>query len=351
MIGDEIVRALRADDDLSRLNSEAREQTLRVKDEESERMIRREVARILSLPGTAPEQSAGRQRRIDGAGINPSRGGRRRPGLASIAMQDPPTYISIVWPDEAITFHAEQRRYVRLETDASSRYHDPGNPGASRLNVILETEHVSLRGSAPLVGGRLRIILSAQSTALVGASDRLRVELSRPGLSTLSDERLITVIDPPQADDSAVTTSLPNWNIQPVDGPDDPIWSQLGWPLQVSEIASSAEFDSGTLEIYYSTVLPRFAGQRRAFEQRDPAVATSFTHRYEIWLAVHSLLLYRDQQESVEQTVAISFGNAIDADPIEQRDREERRRMAELAVIVASREAQLESGTSRPYRC
>src|SRR6202035_697755 len=100
-----------------------------------------------------------------------------------IALQEPPTFIRLVWnPDQDITFHPQQRRYIRIETDANSNYHSPQNPAASRLNIIVTGAGLQLRGSTPLEGGRMRIIFESIATAAIGTTGTIRVELSRPGL-------------------------------------------------------------------------------------------------------------------------------------------------------------------------
>ncbi|MCZ7625022.1 MAG: hypothetical protein M5R38_03565 [Candidatus Methylomirabilis sp.] len=105
-------------------------------------------------------------------------------------MHEPPTYIRIVWEEgEPIDFYPSQRRYVRLETDANSNYYDPDNPTNSRINIIIVQGPVMLKGSTPLRGGRMRAILELPDDTPVGATGTLRVELSRLGLPTLSDQR------------------------------------------------------------------------------------------------------------------------------------------------------------------
>lgn len=94
--------------------------------------------------------------------------------------------------------------------------------------------------------------------------------------------------------------------------------------------------ENGTLDIYYSTVFPKYAEQRHAFERRNVADADSFTKRYEIWLAVHSLLLYQDQQEQL--AAETQRQSEEDDEVLEMRERQERSRLATIAAMFASRE-------------
>jgi len=91
--------------------------------------------------------------------------------------------------------------------------------------------------------------------------------------------------------------------------------------------------------IYYSTIYPKYAEQRTAFEKRDAVLADSFTKYYEVWLSVHSLLLYQHQQdaEAHEDTRRVS---EEEEKAISEREQQERCRIATIAAMVAAREAQ-----------
>jgi hypothetical protein len=245
----------------------------------------------------------------------------------------------MLWePDENITFHPQQRRYIRIETDANSNYHLPRNPAASRINIIVGGQGLLLRGSTPLEGGRMRIILECAANAAVGANGNIRVELSRPGLPGLSDERSTRIVETPPARPSSRQLTLPPFECRQVNGVDDAQWSTLVWPDDVNSVASAAVPENGKLIIYYSTVFPKYATQRANFERRDVATAASFTKRYEIWLAVHSLLLYQEQRDKLS-TLPQSEQD-IDPETEETREREERCRVATLSAMFAAREVQ-----------
>jgi len=121
------------------------------------------------------------------------------------------------------------------------------------------------------------------------------------------------------------------------------MWSTLDWPENVGAVASSAMMDAGTLVIYFSTVFPRYANQVAALERGDAALAHSFTDRYKIWLAVHSLMLRQQEQEHAQG------GARVDDDPdqVELREREERCRVAVLSALFAVREIQLPAAVDR----
>ncbi|HUI28960.1 MAG TPA: hypothetical protein VLX91_01995 [Candidatus Acidoferrales bacterium] len=341
LIYKEIVKALRSDDDLARLNNEAREQGMRERDETAVQQMRTEVARLLRLQGVnvgvgAAEASSGQGERNG----HTTGGGRRGPRHPQpIELHEPPTYIKIVWDEnEEIGFYPQQRRYIRIETDANSDYHNPSNPSASRINVIAPSEGLVFRGSTPLSGGRMRAIFEAKNDAAVGSQGTIRVELSRPGHKMLVDQRTFKIVEAPPARTTERYITLPPFRVEPVGGPDDQLWAELGWPDNINSVASSAEMDNGTLVIYYSKVFPKYADRVAVFERRDTALASSFTGRYEIWLAVHSLLLHQDQQQTA--TEAQRSQPTEDLEVEETRERQERCRLATMASMVAAREIQ-----------
>ena len=88
--------------------------------------------------------------------------------------------------------------------------------------------------------------------------------------------------------------------------------------------ASGAVMNEGTLYVYYSTAFPRFAGERKRLEQQNPALAHSFQLRYELWLAVHALLMHQEREGSQDATA--------------DAERQERCRLAAIAAMVASQE-------------
>lgn len=348
LIQQELVKALKSDDELTRLNNEARERSLRERDVSAEQEMRREVARLLRIHGLeVTEPVGGAITKEDLEDERPTHPRRARPKPRPIELHEPPTYIRILWEEnEPITFYPGQRRYIRIETDANSNYHNPNDPAVSRINIIVINGGVMRCGSTPLQGGRMRTILEAVTNVNVGDTGTIRVELTRPGLPILSDERPYLIVETPPVRQASRRVTLPPFDVRPVNGPEDPIWSELGWSDDINSVASSAVPESGRLVIYYSTLFPKYANQRVAFEHRDPPLADSFTKRYEIWLAVHSLLLYQDQQ-AVEAAAATAGRRRLgeeDSELIEDYERRERCRIATLSALFAAREVQLQAG-------
>lgn len=85
--------------------------------------------------------------------------------------------------------------------------------------------------------------------------------------------------------------------------------------------------NDGVLYVYYSEVFPRFATERHRLEQQNPALAQSFQKRYELWLAVHALLVYQERE-----------GAESEEESVKEIERQERCRLATIASMVASQE-------------
>jgi hypothetical protein len=347
LILQELIKALKSDDMLTKLNEEARQKGMQDRDEDAIQEMRSEVARLLRIHGLALGQPVGGDPHGKGARparpVNPP---KPRPAPEPIELHEPPTYIRILGEeDEEITFYPEQRRYIRIVTDANSTYHNSKNPELSRINIVVGDQLI-LRGSTALQGGRMRAVIEGSTTAQAGHTGKLRVELTRPGLPVLVDERPYRIVAVPEVKPAGRQVSLPEFELQPVNGPDDPLWTQLGWPDNINVIASEAEMESGKLMIRYSTAFPKYAGQREYFENRDPALAGSFTKRYEIWLAVHSLLHYQDEQQAIAgaaETGQTSTQMKEDETELAERaEQQERVRIAVMSALFAAREVQME---------
>lgn len=334
-ISTEIVRMLRSDDMLVKLNAEARDTVQVERDVEAEKKMRKEVARILRIQGlnVSSDQGGGGGDSDDVDTPRTPRPPRLKP--MSIEIKEPPEYIKIVWPEnEAISLYGSQRRYIRIETDASSDYWNPKDANASRINFVVGGGVVKHIGSAPLSNGRMRVLLEAPLGASIGPAGELRVELMRRGLPMLHDARELKIVAAPPPKPGRTALNLPPYEWRPVMGLDDPIWSSLGWPDNIDEVAYEALEENGVLVIHYSTVFPKYCDTRTKIEGRNTVQADSFQKRYEIWLAVHALLEFNDHKAT--------DGDTIDGDDelVEKRNRMERKRLAVVASLVAAQEIQ-----------
>lgn len=336
-IEDEVVKALKSDDELVRLNAIAREQGIQQQDQEAQKQMQSEVARLLRMQGMTVEMVGGAVGE-SGSEARPSGPKAPRPKPRPIELVEPPTQLRIVWDEsEPIPFFEGQSRYLRIETNAESVYHNAADPKSSRMNFIISGEDVVISGTTPLNGGRMRAIIRCAANAKVGNVGIIRVEMARVGQSALADERSYVITKPPEAKQARKAVSVPRIDPRPID-PNHPQWDVLGWRSEdPAYAASSAEMDNGVLVVWYSTIYPSYAKEFAQLEQKDPALAKSFNTRYAIWLAVHSLLLQEDP-------ASIDAQASMPEDMLETIERIERCRVARMSAMIAMREVRLLKG-------
>lgn len=329
-IKQELIDVLISDDDLKRLNREAKEKSLTQTDEEAKKRLRKEVARMLNLMGKSQAESKSTAKGGDTASGKGGGGGGSYRKLEPLETREPPTFIRILQDDEKpIRFFPGQRKWIRIETDAPSEYHNPKSPKTSKVN-FLAGDDFHIVGNTALRGGRMRVALECQENVSIDSSGSLRVELYRIGQSPLSDEAPYRIIERPKQAAKKRVSTFPDFEIIKVEGPTDDRWPQISEDsVDVSMHASRATLSEGTLYIYYSASFPKFEEELKRWSSRDIQKAASFERRYEVWLAIHALLL-QEQDETGDQS----------ADEVltEQFTRQERCRAAVLASMVASQE-------------
>jgi len=336
LIQQELIKAVKSDDTLHSLNNEARSENIHERDETEVQQMRKEVASILKIHGIGPTFAIGRSTigGIERTEPPVSRAGHKRI-IKQIEPREPPTYIKILWEEgKEIPFYPGQRRYIRIETDANSNYHDPNDSDKSKINIIQAPGVVNLCGSTSLQNGRMRIICESVINASIGSQGKIRVELYRQGLPLIFDERPVIIVEQPPASNPDKQLTLPLFEVIPIN-PEEDLWDTLQWPTEINEIASDAVEDEAGLKIYYSTVYPKFAEKLKIFERRDSALATSFTKKYEVWLAAHSLLLENDKKAKKNGRTS---SEGEDSDQFEIFERNERCRIATISTIFAERE-------------
>ena len=183
----------------------------------------------------------------------------------------------------------------------------------------------------------MRVLVSCTEQSKPDTKGRISIELRVPGLKTIADERELLVVEPPKAKDAAQKIVMPDFDVRPVDGTDDPLWANLGWPGSAAAIASEAVEESGKLVVYYSRVFPHFVAYREKFETQDLQLSKRFESRYKVWLAVHSLILKKAKEEG--DHLPESETVTIDDDMQDLIERGERCRMAVVAAMVAAQDA------------
>ena len=119
-----------------------------------------------------------------------------------------------------------------------------------------------------------------------------------------SREKHVHRIEPPKPKEDNRQTTFPQFELIPVEGPDDERWQYVADDAEDGDVrrhASGTEMNGGVLYIYYSTVFPRLTAERRRLEQQNAALSVSFQKRYELWLAVHALLAHDDEENTKDK--------------------------------------------------
>lgn len=339
-IREELVRALRSDEELGRLNTEAEQQGLRARDEDAERRIRSEVARMLRVMGLQALDPVGGAGPADAQQpvTRPGRPRGPRPPVIPIPVVEPPTLLEFVG-DRPVKFYPGQRRYLRIRTNAPSSYHS-ADPARSRFNLIVPAG-LTHAGTTPLNGGRMRVMVDALADARIGSTGTITLDLTRPGMEPLRARLDYEITPMPETPPTGARISLPPFNPVPVTGPDDENWTRLEWPEDVSQVASQAVFNDGHLTIYYSLAFPNFVQAKARIERQSIPLAESYRQRYEIWVCMHSLLIWEEQRarDAAPQTQGEAQPPLTDEQQ-ERVERAERCRLAVLASMFAAQEVQ-----------
>lgn len=329
IILDEIIKSLKSDDELRLINEEARNRVVG-ENTGTRRQIQVEIAKLLRFHGYNTTIPSGGTLSLAGPNqFKPTLPAQKRTSLPVtkvIELHEPPTYLKVL-NHSPIEFFPGQRRYIRVETDAPSNYHDAEDTRYSKINIVVGGNALTNSGTTPLKDGRMRIILDCSDNAGLGEKGECVIELHRVGKLSLKESIQYEVIQKPAITESNKRISVPDIaDPVPVNGPDDPNWSEQNWPEDVSKVASSSVMNSGQLIMYYSTVFPPFKQRYDQISHSNPTALGTYVKEYEFQLIFHSLLL-----ESSDKS------EAIESEESEEWERLERCRAAILSSINAEK--------------
>lgn len=329
IIQDEIVKSLKSDDELKLINEEAKNSVVN-ENVGTQHEIQLEIVKLLRFHGYATTIPSGGT--LTMAGPNQMTSSVPTPKKITvpitklIELHDPPTYIKIL-NQSPVEFYAGQRRYIRIETDAMSNYHDAEDIRNSKFNIIVNGKAIIYSGTTPLKDGRLRIILDCDDKASLGEKGECIIELHRVGQVSLKESLHYEIIEKPIPKPSNKQISVPNiLPPVPINGPDDINWSDQNWPEDINEVASSSVMSTGELIVYYSTVFPPYKQRYDQISRSNPSALAAFVKQYEFQLILHSLLL--ESRNKIE---------SIESEESEEWERLERCRAAILSCINAEK--------------
>jgi len=328
MIQEEIVKSLKSDDELRRINDDARKASIQNKNADSDKLFQKEVAKLLQVHFYNFNSTIGiggiktveiPDNTIMSVPTTPS---HTHNITKKIELRDPPTYVKILH-QSPLEFYPGKRLYLRIETDANSTYHNTDDLRSSKFNVYVDGNGVKHSGSTPLCDGRMRVILDCDKNAEVGTEGDCTIELHRFGLQTLSDKILYKIVEEPIVNDSKKQVSIPVKKPIPVSGFEDPNWDRNGWPHDANKVATSSVMNEGELVVFYSTVFPPYKQQLDKILKTKPALGSAFVNQYEILVSLHSLLL------------EINKRDASELEDVEKWEQQERCRSAIMSCISA----------------
>jgi len=329
IILDEIVKSLKSDDELRLINEEARNNIVS-ENTGGQHEIQLEIVKLLRYHGYNTTIPSGGALTLTGPNqLTPSiPTGKKRPIPITrlIESHDPPTYLKIL-NQSPVEFYAGQRRYIRIETDAISSYHDSEDIRNSKFNIIVNGEAITYSGTTPLKDGRMRIILTCRDKPSLGEKGECIIELHRVGQMSIKESMQYETVEKPRTTDSNNRISVPNiLPPVPVSGQDDINWSDQNWPDDINEVASSSIMSSGELIVYYSTVFPPYKQRYDQISRSNPSALGAFVKQYEFQIILHSLLL--ESRNKID---------SIETDENEDWERLERCRTAILSSINAEK--------------
>lgn len=336
MMLQELISALKSDERLAQLEEDARLAGTKEKDETAEREVRKEVAKMLRLFGFSTSEEGGAAKSPNAKEKGPATGAKKaRPKPEPIQINEPPSFVELVG-DEPIDFFPSQRRYLRIRTDAHSKYHDAADPTKSRFSFLVDGEEVKPSGSSELRDGHMRAVFAAKEDAKIGAGGTITVELRPPSHPTLASSLGYLIGEPPPAKQGASKIDLPNIDCQPVESKESQEWVELSWPDDPNEVAADYQYKAATdtLVIRYSTIFPRYSSVRDQFAAKDSVRAASFEKRFEIWLITSVLIHWQD---STSDATTLS-DSSLEPEKLDDFRRDELRRMSKAAVLYAQRE-------------
>ena len=185
----------------------------------------------------------------------------------------------------------------------------------------------------------MRQIVTASSSAKIGDNGTLRIDLLGKNDDVLASDEVAYVIgERPTTQEVAKGTHLPEFDVHAVT-PDSPMWNQLEWPDDISQVASHQIYSNQKLDIYYSSEYPDFAERFASLQRTNPGRAEHFKKKYELWTAVHSLLLYNSEKQAATKADASEPSSyQEDTENGEKETRAERCRIGTMAAIMAFEE-------------
>lgn len=309
--------ALTEDEDLQRLEAERRHAQTSKMDEQDQMRVRRLLDKFIEryLPSTKEVAATSQTPKLSDLpkpqlGHNSGRGGalsdetasgftRERgnvPPAPPIPASDPPTFLRIVSSDP-VKVKVGGAVWVRLECDAPDDYLTRSTAPGTIVYTLTDLPEAKIEARTGLVGGRLRVKVSASEDAAPGAMGHLTAVLQRPGLESLTVASAVVVDRRPTAsvdDDSAPTPKAtpvaPPYEIKAVLRGDSS-WEMLNWD---EGVVGEHKYSQGELVFFINLSNTEF--EREKERKKTEELAKSFSTKYMAMIAYNLWLHFQQEQ-------------------------------------------------------
>ena len=301
----QIIAFIKSDDQLKALNDQAAEEEAKQSNLHNKEFLQKEVAKFLMLKGGDLKTLLG----YKASGTTP--GDKKRPRPPSprpkpirkdIKLNDPPSYIKLLWEDDKeIKFYKGRERWIRLETDAYNFYN-------SKINVSIIGEDLEIKSRTDLSDGRMRFQVKCTDKSLVKNSGSIKVELKIQDTETiLSDQRNYIIVEVPEEKPNTEQPTQPDYECIPVQGKSDPVIpferlfdnEEQASIYEEEDVAFSYEFNNGKIIVYYNTEFKNFKSTIAEVKRKSTtAKAETLQGTYEVHLCAMAYLDHNEKENN-----------------------------------------------------
>ena len=309
----QIINFVKSDDALKVLNDQAAEDESKETNLHNKDTLKREVSKLLNLKGGDLKSLLGFK--SEGTGKNKVKNKPRPPSpkpkpiRKHIKLEDPPTFINILWPDDRdITFYKGRQRWIRVETNAYNYYQD-------KINFSINGSDLEIKSRTDLNDGRIRFLVSCKDKTLIDNKGSIEVKISDEESNlNIKDSRAYKIVEipeekPTQNDDDP---TQPDYVCIPVKGKSDPTVPFERLFLDEDDAKKYDEEDvafrydfikddkgAGKLKIYYNT---EFKNYKNSIEETQRRGSTSKVNllrgKFEIYISAASYLDYNEKENN-----------------------------------------------------
>jgi len=336
-IMDSLSRMIEDDERLHDIERQLEATLIRKEADATDLQVKKEVTKLLQDAGLeVGDIGDGSVKGDDGDPHPAPPPGSHRPFKEPDPLQTLPypdaTFVKIVWPKGKFEIPLQDKRVIRIETDADWRF-----DREKRLVVRFEPQpqKVAVHSYGTLRGGRMYWRLRATNDAKSGQKGQIIVTLTLPDGRQLVDKIPYEVQPAREEKTKPQKTLVPPFEIVQVNPDTEPEIFASVWDLPETDnryaVAYKTQFSGGRLVVYYSTGFERYTHQLDNLKKRSNAdsLIQLFDIQYRVWVAYHAILQYQRQNELSK------IASMDDEDRFQRLQDEERSLVARMQVEQA----------------